>query len=136
MRILAPIELFCSAIATKEGFFVPQQDLPKTNNNPGDLRASPLNRFKDSHGFVKFLSASEGIAALYHDVLLKSLKGMTPRQIITVWAPPSGSDGGNNTEQYIKEVAAWTGLDMDQPMWNNLGLENMYVYKLPNAPTS
>lgn len=136
MRQLAPIELFCSAIATKEGFFVPQQDLPKTNHNPGDLRASPLNRFKDSHGFVKFNSDLEGIAALYHDVLLKTVRGMTPRQIITIWAPPTGADGGNNTELYIKEVAAWTGLDMDKPMWNNLALENMYVYKLPNTPGS
>lgn len=126
---MSPLELFCSSIATSEGFFAPGPDLPKTNHNPGDLRASPLNRFKDKNGFVKFMSDAEGTAALYHDVLLKTVRGMTPRQIITVWAPPSGPDGGNNTEAYIASVAKWTGLDMDKPLWLSLPLVNMYSYK-------
>lgn len=125
---LSKLELFCSSIATSEGWFAPQDDLPKTNHNPGDLRASPLNRFKDSHGFVKFQSDSEGIAALYHQVLLMAVRGLTPRQIVTVWAPPNAADGGNNTDAYIANVARWTGLDMDQPLWVALPLENMYTY--------
>lgn len=126
---MSPLEALCSAIATSEGFFAPQPDLPKTNHNPGDLRASPLNRFKDSNGFVKFVSDPEGIAALYHQVTLMAVRGMTPRQIVTVWAPPTGADGGNNTAQYITSVQRWTGLDMDQPLWNSLPLQNMYLYK-------
>ena len=130
--VMGPLELLCSSIATSEGFFAPQDDLPKKNHNPGDLRASPLNRFKDKAGFVIFQSDKEGIAALYHQVTLMAVRGMTPRQIITVWAPPTGADGGNNTEQYIKSVAAWTGLDMDKPLWDALPLRNMYV-KFPDA---
>lgn len=125
----SPLELLCSAIATSEGFFATGTDLPKTNHNPGDLRASPLNRFKDKNGFVQFQSDAEGIAALYHQVTLMAVRGMTPRQIITVWAPPTGPDGGNNTDAYIASVAKWTGLDMDTPLWNSLPLTNMYLYK-------
>jgi hypothetical protein len=124
---MSPLELLCSSIATSEGFFAPGDNLPKTNHNPGDLRASPLNRFKDKNGFVKFQSDPEGIAALYHQVTLMALRGMTPRQIITVWAPPTGADGGNNTDAYIASVARWTGLDMDKPLWFSLPVENMYV---------
>jgi len=124
---MSPLELLCSSIATSEGFFAPGDNLPKTNHNPGDLRASPLNRFKDKNGFVKFQSDPEGIAALYHQVTLMALRGMTPRQIITVWAPPTGADGGNNTDAYIASVAKWTGLDMDKPLWFSLPVENMYV---------
>lgn len=125
------LELFCSSIATSEGFFAPGPDLPKTNHNPGNLRASPLNRFKDSHGFVKFLSDTEGIAALYHQIILYAVRGLSGRQIITIYAPPIAKDGGNNTEAYIASVARWTGIDMDQPLWNYLPLENMYAPKLP-----
>lgn len=126
---MSPLELFCSSIATSEGFFAPQEDLPKDNHNPGDLRASPLNRFKDKNGFVIFQSDKEGIAALYHQICLYAIRGFTGRQIITMYAPPTGPDGGNNTEAYIASVAKWTGLDMDKPLWNSLPLENMYLYK-------
>ena len=126
---MSPLELLCSAIATSEGFFAPQPDLPKTNHNPGDLKASPLNRFKDKKGFVIFQNDQEGIAALYHQICLYAVRGLTPRQIITIYAPPIAPDGGNNTEQYIASVAKWTGLDMDQPLWNSLTLTNMYTYK-------
>lgn len=136
MSPLSPIEMLCCAIATKEGFFNPTPDLPEINNNPGDLRASPLNRFKDSHGFVKFLSEQEGIAALYQQVLRFAMMGFTVRQVITTWAPPQAADGGNNTEQYIKEVCQWTGLADSTKVWDILPCVNMYAYKLPDAPNS
>lgn len=134
MDKLNPIELFCSAIATKEGWFAPLPNLPRTNNNPGDMRASPLNRLKDKNGFVKFLKPEEGIAGLYQQVCRFAMMGYTGRQIITLWAPPSGSDGGNNTEQYITQVGQWTGLSMDTQLWDYLPCVNLYTYnKVPHG---
>jgi hypothetical protein len=123
---MSPLELFASAIATKEGWFAPIPNLPRTNNNPGDLRASPLTRPKDKYNFVVFTNPREGTAALYHDLLLKAMRGMSVAQIITAWAPPSD---GNNTAQYIKEVCAWTGLKPTDLLWDSLPLQNLYTYK-------
>lgn len=119
-------------MATKEGWFAPLPNLPRTNNNPGDLRASPLNRLKDAHGFVKFTSPEEGIAGLYQQILRYALMGFTIRQLITAYAPPTGSDGGNNTELYIKDVCTWTGLPDTTTLWDILPCENMYTYKSNN----
>jgi hypothetical protein len=99
-----PIELLASAIAQSEGFFAPQNDLPKSNMNPGDLRASPLPRKKDTHGFVQFNNATEGWMALVTQLMLYALRGYTIEQTITSWAPPSGPDGGNNTALYLSET--------------------------------
>lgn len=101
-----PLEVFASCIAQSEGFFAPANvaDLPKTNHNPGDLRASPLPRKKDAHGFCIFLSDIEGWMSLVVQVMLYAQRGYTIRQAITSWAPPQAADGGNNTENYIAET--------------------------------
>lgn len=109
-----PIELIASAIAQSEGFYAPQSDLPKTNHNPGDLRASPLPRKKDSHGLVVFLSDTEGWMSLIVQLLLFAQRGYTIGQTISTWAPPTGADGGNNTSLYLSETlrrmnSKWTG---------------------------
>ncbi len=83
---------------------------------------------------MKFLSDPEGTAALYHQITLYAVRGLTGRQIITIYAPPVAADGGNNTEKYIASVGRWVGIDMDQPLWNYLPLQNMYAPKIP--PTS
>lgn len=123
---MTALDLLCSAIATKEGFYVANA-LPATNHNPGDLRASPLPRAKDAHGFVQFASDAEGITALYHQVTLMALRGLTPRQIITAWAPPTGPDGGNNTDKYVSDVQSWTGLNMDDKLYNSFKVQNLYL---------
>lgn len=74
------------------------------------------------------MSDSEGIAALYHQICLYAVRGLTGRQIITIYAPPIAADGGNNTEQYIREVGVWTGLNMNEPLWNSLPCVNLYSY--------
>jgi len=126
--MLSNLELLCSAMATKEGWYAPLPNLPRTNNNPGDLRASPLTRPKDKYGFVTFKSAPEGIACLYWQVLRYAIMGWSIRQLITAWAPPQAADGGNNTAGYISDVQKWTGLDVDVPMWTFLPCENMITY--------
>lgn len=123
--VLSPIELLASAIATKEGFYAPGNPPPVRNHNPGDLRASPLNRFHDAHNFVMFQSNAEGIAALYHQLLLMALRGETVRQAIAIWAPPAD---GNNTQSYFDDVTKWTGLDIDKPIWDYLQVQNLYTY--------
>lgn len=108
-----PIEKLASAIAQSEGFYAPGQTLPKANHNPGDLRATPLPRKKDSHGFVIFGDDKEGFMGLLTQLMLYALRGMTLRQAIESWAPPTGSDGGNNTELYIRETVRRTGITAD-----------------------
>lgn len=120
------IQNLASAIATKEGWFATANDIPKEDNNPGDLRASPLDRTKPL-GFVKFNSPQEGIATLYWQILFYALRGATARTCIQAWAPPTGADGGNDTAAYLADVQKWTGLDLDVPLWNYLKLENAYL---------
>lgn len=110
---MSPIELIASAIATQEGYYAPGNTLPKQNLNPGDLRASPLIRKKDSHGFVIFQSESEGFMSLLVQILLYAQKGFTLRQAINAYAPPTGADGGNDTTGYLANVSKWTGIDPD-----------------------
>lgn len=127
--MLSKFEQLCSAMATKEGWFAPLPNLPRTNNNPGDLRASPLNRLKDKYGFVQFKTPEEGIAGLYQQMARYAMMGFTIRQVITAYAPPTGPDGGNNTEKYISDVCGWTGLTDSTVLWDLFPCVNMYTYK-------
>jgi hypothetical protein len=117
------ISKLCSAIATAEGWFHPDANvLPRRNNNPGNLRASPLERPKPG-GYVQFRSPQEGIAALYQQVALHVLRGKSLREFITAWAPPSD---GNDTENYIRETARRCGItDIDRPLMEYLGVERI-----------
>lgn len=105
------IEMLASAIAQQEGFFSPGQTPPKTNKNPGDLRASPLPRKKSPGGFVQFYSDTEGFMALLTQLMLFALRGMTLQQAIETWAPPTGADGGNATQSYLDATVRRTGID-------------------------
>lgn len=106
-----------SAIATAEGWFHPDPRVaPRRNNNPGNIIDPATGRFR------VFSSPAEGIAWLYHQIALDVRRGMTLRQLITKWAPPTE----NNTELYIRETARRLGLklsgnppDTDQ-LWNYL----------------
>ena len=114
------ISLIASAIATREGFFVPGS-LPSRHNNPGDLRAAPWRTNPTIQGgFWVADSLPMGVAGLYHQIALDIARGYTLRQLITAWAPPSD---GNDTGNYISETARRTGLDPDTPLWNFLTIE-------------
>ena len=112
------IEMLASAIAQSEGFYATQNDLPKANHNPGDLRATPLPRSKDKNGFVIFQSDSEGFMGLLVQLLMYAERGYTLRQSIYAWAPPTGADGGNNTELYLSETVRRTGITPDTKLWD------------------
>lgn len=109
------------AIATAEGWFNPDPTvLPRRNNNPGNLRASPLDRVKNK-GYVVFGSPEEGIAGLYHQIAKHILRGYSLRKLIEVWAPPNE----NNTANYLAETVRRTGFDPEVPLWRYLTMERM-----------
>jgi hypothetical protein len=114
-----PIRAIASAIAIEEGFYVPGAK-PQRLNNPGDLRAAPwlLSQVIEG-GYVHFASVAQGIAGLYHQVALDVARGMTLRQLISKWAPPTEND----TSAYLAAVASRTGLPLDQPLQELLTLD-------------
>jgi len=112
------IEMLASAIAQSEGFFAPQNDLPKQNHNEGDLRATPGTLPKDSHGFVIFTSDKQGWMGLLVQLLMYAEKGMTLKEVIYTYAPPTGNDWGNNTALYLSETVRRTGIQPDTQLWD------------------
>lgn len=89
-----------------------------SNCNPGNIRKSKvryqgeITPSRDS-AFKQFQTMAWGYRAMF--VLLDSYsrKGYrTIRQMITRYAPPVE----NYTENYIRWVAAWSGIDADEPL--------------------
>jgi hypothetical protein len=111
-----PVEALASAIATQEGWFVPDSP-PDVHNNPGDLRYAaqigartppPTN----NQPIAQFENEDYGVTALFRQIWLQVAQGQTVRQIIEQWAPPSE----NNTAAYLRNVLTWTGLPADTPV--------------------
>lgn len=99
---------FMQAVAREEGFFV-EGTRPQRNNNPGDLE---FGGFALAHGashgdprFAVFPDAAEGFAAM-RALLTSHYLGMTVDAALNKWAPPIE----NETNSYIANVCAWTGL--------------------------
>ena len=122
------IDRIAGAIAVIEGFYDdpakckrlgnPYPNIPQRNNNPGNIWDG-LGKGKtrriwpslpiDGSGFVIYPSAEAGFAALRNDIKIKINKGMTLKQIIYMYAPPSE----NNTKAYLEGVAKSTNLPID-----------------------
>lgn len=89
------------------------------NNNPGNIRRSPI-RYKGEReqstdtAFKQFESIEWGYRAMFVLLTTYAVKyGLhTIRQIINRYAPPVE----NNTEAYIDTVAALAGKTADQPL--------------------
>lgn len=107
------------AIQKHEGWF-PERGPKKgsrawRNNNPGNLRPTDKNQPRDADGYRTFSNYYEGFLALLTDLQKKCLgqtrtslgPTSTLKKLIAVWAPPFEND----TESYVKAVAAQTGLD-------------------------
>lgn len=89
------------------------------NNNPGNIRRNgdPWQGLAETQGdkeFFTFATPVYGIRALARTLIAyQDRHGLrTIRQIISRWAPPVEND----TESYVKAVAADTGLDADQTL--------------------
>ena len=89
------------------------------NCNPLSIRRNPANRWlglrpvQSDAAFLQFTAMKWGIRAAL--IIMRNYwkKGYrTPRQIISRWAPPSE----NNTDGYVKNVCAMTGLQSCQPL--------------------
>jgi len=115
-----------------------QEGESSTMPNPGNLRDAPwfpkglqgrryypvdpntanivpeFLKYSSSGGFWVPRSRAEGIAGAAHVVALHIAKGESLRELISSWAPPSE----NQTEIYIKNVAAWAGIpNTNLPLW-------------------
>jgi len=83
------------------------------NNNPGNIRWSPLNNWegqtgKDYRGFVIFSSLYYGVRAMVKLILNYISSGSnTITEIVTRYAPPME----NNTTSIINFVSDKTGID-------------------------
>ncbi len=89
------------------------------NHNPGNIRRNgdPWQGLAERQGDVEFFTFKDpiyGIRALARTLIAYQDKhGLRSiRQIISRWAPPVE----NNTNAYVRAVAANTGLDADQPL--------------------
>lgn len=100
------------------------------NNNPGNIDYNPRNQWQGQlppdpaieKRFARFDTAENGIRALAKLVLAyRGKDGMpgvggpgidTVREVINRWAP----GGENDTESYIKAVAAGVGVQPNQPI--------------------
>lgn len=113
------IQRLALAIAEQEGWLTPKEagnncgSRSWRNNNPGNLRTSPLMIGTDG-GFAVFKTENGGFAALEWDLTQKA-KGNTStglgpkstlRELIFKWAPPSDS---NNSEAYLTNIIKMTG---------------------------
>lgn len=80
-------------------------------NNPGNIRCSSANNWQGqtgcAGGFVVFSSLFYGFRAMFKILLNDINAGKdTIEQLIYEYAPPVE----NNTEQYITNVCAWSGI--------------------------
>jgi hypothetical protein len=118
-RILHPrLYDLAMAIQQHEGFYAPHGSKPPSrawrNNNPGNLRKSPM-ALSEEEGYAVFKTYHEGLLALLLDLEAKATghtgTGLGPastmRQLIAVWAPPSDN---NDTDAYVRAVALAVGL--------------------------
>jgi hypothetical protein len=92
------------AIAQMEGFNT-AGTLAQRNNNPGNLRSSPLAT-GTSGGFAVFPDIATGWQALDAQIALDASRGLTLEQFINKYAPPSE----NNTGQYLSYLVTQTGM--------------------------
>jgi len=123
---MSVVEQIAAAITKMEGNSATSR--ATRNNNPGNiwdgLSPGKVQRIWpdlpiDAQGFVIYPSYDAGYKALLNDLQIKVNRGMTLRQLITMYAPPKGDTVGgmdlsNNTEAYISYVAQQTGLPPDQ----------------------
>lgn len=87
-------------IATEEGFFK-AGSLPQRNNNPGDLRHSLHSTHTGDPNAIGVIDTVEhGWEDLERQLSLDASRGLTLRQFIAKYAPPSE----NNSEQYLNFI--------------------------------
>ena len=101
------------------------------NNNPGNIK---YGKFAVQHG----ATGSDGTFAIFPDMatgsaaqqsLMKSYGARTLRDLIGRWAPPSEND----TEGYIADVSAKTGIDPSSSAFNLSDPKTLYAVQMAQA---
>ena len=100
-------------IANEEGFGIPGT-VPTRDNNPGDLRHSNHSSHdgEGSNDIGIIDSVADGWADLERQLQLYGERGLTLRQAIYEFAPPSE----NNSEAYLNYVCQGLGCQPDIPI--------------------
>jgi hypothetical protein len=111
------------AIAREEGWNVTPPARCRRNSNPGNIE---YGSFSIGHGgtatdgrFAIFPDAPTGFAALVALLQTECYAGKSLLNAINNWAPPVE----NQTDRYLQNVCAWTGLTPDAIIDAHLGLE-------------
>ena len=96
-------------IAKEEGYGIPGS-VPTRDNNPGDLRHSPHSFHNgDPNAIGQIPTIEEGWADLERQLQLYGERGLTLREAIYEFAPPSE----NNSEAYLNYVCQGLGCQPD-----------------------
>jgi len=125
-----------------------QEDAPPDYPNPGNLRDAPWfslivpaqswpdayrkRQYPDgtlvervqlgkSGWFWKPRDRAEGEAGALHVVALHVAELQSIRQFIPIWAPPNE----NATEKYIQNVANWSGVNPEVPVYRQADFEGV-----------
>lgn len=104
-----------NAIVRMEGYGTAGAPTITNANNPGALRNSPYQNgtVTGPNGtFATFATYQDGYDALLYDLQQKQSRGLTLRDAIYTYAPPTE----NNTTNYLTNIVNWTGLSADAPL--------------------
>jgi len=99
-------------LGTNTGFSIniPQGTLAYANNNPGNLRyVGQEGATLGKNGFAKFETPEAGYDALLKQIETDAGRGLTIREFISKYAPPTEND----TETYIKQLVDSLGVPED-----------------------
>ncbi len=106
------VDSLMQAIAQFEGFNK-SGSIAQRNNNPGNLRYAPNQTGTDKSGYAIFDSPQEGWNALQRQIGLDQSRGLTLREFIYKYAPPSDN---NPTSNYLDYVSNQTGVGADESL--------------------
>lgn len=96
-----------------EGWF--SGSVSQTNNNPGNLMyaGQPGATGQTAAGFAVFPTYQAGYQALQNQIALDASRGLTISQFANKYAPAAG---GNDPASYAAQLAAATGLSVNDPL--------------------
>jgi hypothetical protein len=110
-------------IAKMEGFGIPGA-IPTVRHNPGDLRHSPHSQHPGGPAHANDVGTidndADGWADLERQLRIYANEGLTLRQAIALYAPPTDH---NDTSAYLNFVAGGLGVPPDTPMAQCLKIE-------------
>jgi hypothetical protein len=123
---MATLDDLAQAIMRQEGYGTPGAVTITGANNPGALRDSPyaVGYVTGASGkFAKFASYEDGYNALLYDLQSKVNRGLSLRDFVYTYAPPSEND----STTYLNNLSGWLGISADTKLgeWlNGMGTDN------------